>query len=70
MRKFKAPKWIRLIILLVISYVVWGTIGFIIGGWHQSFILGIVGGLASTFISSFLILRSDSKGSRGTNHNQ
>lgn len=54
----RAPKWLRILAVLVVSCVVWGTIGFIMGGWSDAITLGIVAGLAFTAIASYSILRA------------
>ena len=64
MNIFGAPKWVRIILVTVTSLLVWGIVGFIIGGWPQALTLGIVGGLAMSIAASIPILRGDNKGSQ------
>ena len=59
MNMLGAPRWVRILLVLIICLLVWGFIGYVIGGWSQALILGIVGGLAMAVVASIPILRSD-----------
>lgn len=55
-------RWVRATIFAVLSFVIWGLIGFVSGGWSQVPVLGTVGGLTFCGIGIPWILRKNRKG--------